>query len=827
MTFPLEALSSVIHVASVLRAVVADGFRGVMGMAGIDPDNAKAGRSQNTAPQKAPYRLVLGFERVGLIALKTPIFSAIVAVALCIVAAFGVGKLKVDDSLSSLFRSDTPQFRHFEDFSKRFPSNEFDVLMVVEGNNLLARDPIEKLRDLVTDLQLIEGVRGVLSLFSARQPPENGQLPGPLFPADLPEGAEYEALTHKALTNEIIRGKLLSEDGKLALVVIALDPAAANSEAGAGIVSAIRKAAADDLEGAGLRVDLTGVPVMRLEIRNAVERDELLYNSIGFAAGCLIAIVFFRRISFMVIAAGPPLIAILLALGTLGWLDFRLNTFLNVMTPLIMVISFSDSMQLTFAARDRLIAGENKRDAFRNAILVVGPACVLTHATAAISFVALLFSGSEMIQNFAAAGIVSTVIALLTVLTVLPLLGVLLVRREAAFASRIKGADLGVDALRSFCSWIAARVVARPGLYSLISLLVVAGLGLTYSNLHARYRLADQVPNKQQAVAASHRLDTKLTGSNPINVLIELPPGASLYDPGSLAVLAQVHAILEKQPGVGNVWSLETLRRWLAEKLGKTDVATLKQYVRYLPESLVRRFISQNEHATVVSGYVPDVDASQLRPIIAGLEKSLDAVRAAHPGYQISVTGLSVIAAENSASMIQRLNAALTIEIVFVAGFIGFAFRSFIVMLAAALPAVFPILASGVLLWLLGRGLQFASIVALTVSFGLSLSATIHFLNRLRLEDRPDQDPGIGVARATVLMGPPLILTTVVLACGLAVTVLSDLPSLRLFGWLSAFAMVAALVADLLILRPMIMFLLRSWRRYRQNTQGSEVEPAV
>jgi len=39
--------------------------------------------------------------------------------------------------------------------------------------------------------------------------------------------------------------------------------------------------------------------------------------------------------------------------------------------------------------------------------------------------------------------------------------------------------------------------------------------------------------------------------------------------------------------------------------------------------------------------------------------------------------------------------------------------------------------------------------------------------------------------------------------------VLSDLPSLRLFGWLSALAMIAALVADLLILRPTIMFLRR------------------
>ena len=87
---------------------------------------------------------------------------------------------------------------------------------------------------------------------------------------------------------------------------------------------------------------------MQLEIRNAIQRDRLIYNALGFAVGCLIAIIFFRRLSFMIIAAAPPLAAILLALGALGWLDFSLNIFLNVMTPLIMVISFSDSMQRLF-----------------------------------------------------------------------------------------------------------------------------------------------------------------------------------------------------------------------------------------------------------------------------------------------------------------------------------------------------------------------------------------------------------------------------------------------------------------------------------------------
>jgi predicted RND superfamily exporter protein len=495
--------------------------------------------------------------------------------------------------------------------------------------------------------------------------------------------------------------------------------------------------------------------------------------------------------------------------------------FLNVMTPLIMVISFADSMQLTFAARDRLIAGESKYEAFRNAILIVGPACVLTHATAGLSFVALMFSNSDLIRAFGEAGLLATAIALLAVLSLVPVLGVLLVRGEVRMAETFKGADTGVNALRAFCAFIAVRMVSRPGLYSLISVVFVAALAVIYATLEPRYRLADQVPDKQQAVEASGRLDAKLTGANPIDVLIEFPNGASLYAPETLGAIADVHAIIEKQAGVGNVWSLETLRRWLAEKAGRADVATLKEYVDILPKHLTGRFLSPEQDAVVVTGRIPDVDASRLLPVIEQLDKALDTVRAKRPGYKISVTGLAAIAARNSATMIGRLNYALTIEIVFVAAFIGLAFRSLSVMVVSILPGIFPIVASGTVLWLMGEGLQFASVVALVVSFGLGLSATIHFLNRLRMESAPGADPALAVERATVLVGPALILTSVVLACGLAVTVFSDLPSLRLFGWLSAFSMIAALVADLLILRPTAMFVNQVARRWRARPKVS------
>jgi len=150
-------------------------------------DQAKPSCGARANQRRHP--LALGIERIGLVSLRFPLAVALVAVALAIAAGFGAARLKIDDSLSQLFRSDTPEFKQYEEVTRRFPSSEFDVLVVIEGKKLLERESVEKLRDLVTDLQLIDGTRGVISMFSARQPPENGAIPAPLFADQLPEGA--------------------------------------------------------------------------------------------------------------------------------------------------------------------------------------------------------------------------------------------------------------------------------------------------------------------------------------------------------------------------------------------------------------------------------------------------------------------------------------------------------------------------------------------------------------------------------------------------------------------------------------------------------------
>lgn len=757
------------------------------------------------------FRFSFGFDKLGLVALAAPYLSAVVIVILSILAAYGVSQLKVDDSLSELFRTDTPEFRQYEEIDRLFPSSEFDVLIVVEGQDLLSRDSIRRFADATIDLQLADGVNGLVSMLSARGKPDENGYAAPIVPDVLPEdAAAYDAVLQQLRTNDIVKGKFLSEDGTLALIVISLDRQAVADQSLRTVINGLREATDRTFEGSGLNVKFTGAPVMQLEIRNAVERDRLIYNGLGFLVGLVVAYLFFRRLSLTLIAVAGPAIAILWTLGVVGALDFRLNLFINVITPLILVQGFSDSMHLVLAVRRAVISGQDRFAAARAAVLDVAPACLLTAMNAAIAILSLSLAESALIRTFGKAALLAVGISYIAVAVVVPTLAVLLVRKEKKTLAHPEDERGGVGLLQRVTDVIVGGSARLPLTFSILGIVAVAMTGWAYAQLEPRYRLADQVPDQEQALAGSARLDKKLTGANPVHVMIELPATSkangqpvTLYDDETLNVIAESHRILEERAGLGNVWSLDSLRRWLAEA-GDDSVETIKRYVSILPEHLVRRFISADERAVLVTARLPDIDASEILPVVEKIDRSLDPVRAAHPEFGISVTGLPAIAARNSATLITELNWGLVGDMFVIFIFLGLALRSVLAGVASILPSLFPIFATGTLLWASGEGLQFASIVAITVAFSLAIDSTIHFLNRYHLEeDRLGGGVGthIEALRQTAHhIGPAVVLTTIILALGLGVTMLSNLPSLRLFGQLTAVCLFASLVAQLVIL---------------------------
>ncbi|MBU2580166.1 MAG: MMPL family transporter [Alphaproteobacteria bacterium] len=775
--------------------------------------------SPSPTGQRRSFRFSFGLDKLGLVALAAPYLSAFVILILSLLAAYGVSLLKVDDSLSELFRTDTEEFRQYEQIDRLFPSSEYDVLIVVDGQNLLSRDSIKKFADATIELQLADGVGGLVSMLSARGKPDDSGYAAPIVPDEIPQDdAAYAAVLDALRTNDIVKGKFLSDDATLALIVISLDRQVVDERGLRSVIDGLKQAAQMSFEGSGLNVNFTGAPVMQLEIRNAVERDRLIYNGLGFLVGLVVAYLFFRRVSLTLIAVAGPAIAILWTLGVIGGLDFRLNLFINVITPLILVQGFSDSMHLVLAVRRAVMAGEDRFAAARAAVIDVAPACLLTAMNAAIAIMSLSLADSALIRTFGKAALLAVGISYIAVAVVVPTLAVLLVRKEDETLTSPENETGGVGVLQRITDVIVTTSGRHPVTLSILGVVAVVATGWAYATLEPRYRLADQVPDQEQALAGSARLDQKLTGANPVHVMVELPKAArdgqpaSLYDEETLSLIAEAHKILEERAGLGNVWSLDSLRRWLAEA-GDTSVETIKRYVSILPEHLVRRFISADEQAVLVTARLPDVDASKILPVVETIDMSLDSVRAAHPSYKISVTGLPAIAARNSATLITELNWGLVGDMFVIFIFLAVALRSVLAGVVSILPSLFPIFATGTLLWAFGEGMQFASIVAITVAFSLAIDSTIHFLNRYHLEeDRLAAGPGghhEALRQTAHHIGPAVVLTTIILALGLGVTVLSDLPSLRLFGQLTAACLFASLIAQLVIL-PATISLYRS-----------------
>jgi len=291
--------------------------------------------------------------------------------------------------------------------------------------------------------------------------------------------------------------------------------------------------------------------------------------------------------------------------------------------------------------------------------------------------------------------------------------------------------------------------------------------------------------------------------------MVQWPESQNSRSQSVIDAISEAHALLARPEMVKNVWSLYSLRKWLKSGDGDETSNALGNYVSKLPDHLRIRFLNDKENAALITGRLPNLISKKSVPVIQGIDLSLNTLRAKYPEFKFSVTGLATVSALQSTSMIRQLGYGLLGAYIVVIFLIGIAFRSLAASLFSIVPNLIPIVAAGTILYIGGKGLEYASVIALTVAFGMAVDDTIHFLNRFHLERRRSVSIEEAVHQTIVRIGPVLFLTTFVLVLGLAVTVLSKLPPLRLFGELFMTTLCAAFVADIFFLPASILLYYR------------------
>jgi predicted RND superfamily exporter protein len=102
------------------------------------------------------------------------------------------------------------------------------------------------------------------------------------------------------------------------------------------------------------------------------------------------------------------------------------------------------------------------------------------------------------------------------------------------------------------------------------------------------------------------------------------------------------------------------------------------------------------------------------------------------------------------------------------------------------------------------------------VAIGIAVDDTVHFLSRYKEELCSGLPPLEATAETFRKIGPAMVATSLVAAAGFIVLCLAQFRPIIYFGFLTAFTMIAALGADILML-PSCAYVLRLWDKNKSN----------
>ncbi len=741
-----------------------------------------------------------GLERIAWFALARPRPAAAIFFVVLALAALGATRLSFDEDLRDVFASRSQSYLAYQATTREFVDPENETLVLVEAPDLGDPAILRRLQDFQFQLQLADGVASVYSLFALRDPPDaNGDAP--LLVNDTSGGLTPQ-LIQRIRAHPILGAKLLSADGKAMVYIVTPSEPKAPLSVARALKQTIEGMTGDIFAGTDVRATVSGFPAIRAGIVDILKRDQVVLNLAGSLVGLVMALLVFRSLTAAALSAIPAIVAGLTVLGLMGLLGVKVTVMTTVIPALIMILGYADGIHLCFAWRRHRDAGLSVKEAEILAQREVGGACALAAITTAVAFGSLFISRVLMVRSFAVTGALAIIGSTVIVLVTHALL-------TLAIGHRWKYRP---GTTPNFLAWLAGPcgvvgdfAAKRSRVLSLIAVVLFFVLGAMHYSVPPQHSIREHLPRDNPANAALGRIDKEFGGIFPVQIVVPLH-GLKPTSPEAIARIGAVHRAVAAVAGVSTPLSLWSLAAWLGHGNAAAGATHIADLFSQLSPATRSRFVAATGAALVTASI-----AEHSTRVTEALVAAIDHAAKAAGGDDVETTGFTVINARAGARTISNLKLSLSLSVIANLVVIAVAFRSIVIGAVSFLPNFLPILATGSFLFLTGSGMQFTSVIALTVAFGIAVDGSVHFLNRFLLCGDGETPLRERLAETSRRIGPVLAGTTLIIVAGMSTTLTSGLPTIMLFGRIAALTLAVALIGDVVVLPALMAGLARRW----------------
>lgn len=728
-----------------------------------------------------------GLENLGKLTLRFPRIVAVLVLLVSIFCAFQIPRASVDGDMLRVFAHSGAEYDAYDRLSKTFGTFENDIYLLVSSPDITNPETIETIRAMALDLTNNEYITGTMSAFTLRTPgPDGTTLPA------VPEGMTTNEEVRTALSalqqNDPMMRNLINPDLSGVVIIAFPNPEMTKGQGTKDMIASLRETVSF-WENDQVQVELTGPPIWTSEMLNAAIGDQIKFTVYGFALGSIIALLSLRSFWGAIVVAATPFVAVMWVMGIVIF-SFGSFSFLTIIvTTIVLVIAFAESLFFIFNWLAYWREGMDPYKAVDETVRVVGPASALTMLTTLVSFASLSLTAGQGVQEFSLAGTMASLTNFVCLMTFLPLLLKLAVKLgfkapkpSFAISAPIKPA------------WYLASRFGRP--IAVVAIVVTVLLLIPYFLIQPRFSFEDFMAKDSTALTAAENIDQGVGGVAPLYISVPLKQGIADVGDEDFETVKKVHDIVEKYLGVNKVISAAAFTHYAESGFTREQIFSAVGDLR-------SRFVTDDGMAALVTGFMPTIiESNELERLKEGIEADISA--AGIEGTEVG--GFRVMTTYATDSIVRGLQMDLTISVVVNIFLIGWAFMSWRVAFAAAIPNLFPVLGTEAWLWASGSGLQLTTVLALTIAFGIAVDDTTHFLSHYLHSRREEGKSHADAIHHTMeRIGGAIVAATLILCSGTAIVMFSELPQVALFGTLFVITLGFALIGDVIILPALLV----------------------
>jgi predicted RND superfamily exporter protein len=726
----------------------------------------------------------------------------IISVIISLVFGYFATKLKINPNVTSYLPKNDPIVKTFNHISDEYAGNSLAIVML-EADNVFSKDLLKQLNYLTSEFKLIDGVSNVTSLINiidikkGDEGIEVGQL---IDEYNLPQtDAELQKLKYYVLSREMYQGHIVSDDAKTTLIICRL-------QSNIDQIKTVRKikSVAQSINFNG-KIYYAGVPFQVMEINDIIRSDLLILIPIV----CLLIAGFlffsFRSAMGVIIPMLSVLISIILTLGVMSILKIPLTIISNIIPVILVTCGSAYSIHILSKFYEDRFSGIDKLAQAQKSLKDVGIPVLLAAVTTIAGFISFVFgSYLTMIKQFGIFSAIGILFALIVSVTFVPAL--LTVFPDPKVKIQKPNDNTKEKPTRIGFTARLTQLILKNRIAIIVSTIIIVVLAIIgIPRIKRETDMLDYFRAKSSIRMTEQIMKNKFGGSVPLQILVQ----GDIQDPKVLNEMKKLEDFLTTHPEVHNPQSIADLIEEMSYVIGEGKIVPeSREKVTNLwflldGEEIMTQFVNQDKSEAVIQAMVAGFATKHGKELLKNIQQYIGRVDTTT--CKFFMTGSPLIYNHLDKSILISQIESLVIAIVLVYICLAVLLHSAIGGLIGLVPITFTLFVIFGFMGFTGMPLDVATVLVGSVSIGVGIDYSIHFVSRFRKEIKQGRNKFDALEETLKTTGKAILINVLTVTIGFLVLMLAKLIPLQRFGILVAITMISSGLGAITILPIIIL----------------------